>query len=170
MKKMIMTIGILTIFAMTATAAHANGLAKIIGGGIALQVADNVGEGLGRVAESGADWAQENITGYNTYFQSDLDSTSNNRVQSVTTGQGAMVTVGSATFDHSRFVGDVELDMDNKVGRIDAGQGAYVNVGSVEFQNTRVNGDTDIYTRNRVPGGIDAGQGSTVMIGGVQSF
>ena len=170
MKKMIMTIGILTIFAMTATAAHANGLAKIIGGGIALQVADNVGEGLGRVAESGADWAQREISGYNTYFQSDLDSTSVNRVNSVTTKPGAFVSVGSATFQHSRFVGDVELEMNNNVGRINANQNAYVNIGSIGFQNTRVNGDTDIYTRNRVPGGVDAGQGSTVMIGGVQSF
>ncbi len=169
MRKMIMTIGILTIFAMTATGVHANGLAKLIGGGIAMQAAGSVGEGLGRVAEAGADWAQQEITGYNTYFQSDLDSSSINRVNSVTTQPGAFVTVGSATFHHSRFVGDVDLEMNNNVGRINADQGAYVNVGSIGFQNTRVNGDTDIYTRNRVPGGIDAGQGSTVMIGVFES-
>ena len=79
------------------------------------------------------------------------------------------MSVGSATFQHSRFVGDVELEMNNNVGRINANQNAYVNIGSIGFQNTRVNGDTDIYTRNRVPGGVDAGQGSTVMIGTFQS-
>lgn len=172
MKKLTgLLIGCAMIFALTITQVHAQSLGSAIAKGLVGAAAGEVLDDVGRVASSGADWAQESINGgqYSTYIEGDLDPDIVTHVDRVETGQNAFVNIGSVNFNHSRFNDDVELDVDARVDRVDAEDDAFVDVSGITFTQTRVNGETDISTKTRV-GRISAGKSTVVTVGSFSAY